>query len=191
MEDQEDAELIHAYVNGDERAFDVLVSRYVGPMYRFLFRMVRNAQTAEDLSQETFVKVWRYIKRYDKTKSFKAWIFAIARNTALDALRKKDPITFTALEREDANGEDMNLAIDIEDARPLPDEVAIQAETAEALDRMLARLPPKQQAVILLHNAEGLTFQEIGDALHESLNTVKSRYRRAVERLKILLNTEE
>ncbi len=191
MENLEDTDLIRAYANGDERAFELLVSRYVGPLYRFLFRLVRNAQTAEDLSQETFVKVWKSLKRYDPSKSFKAWIYAIARNTALDALRKKDPMTFTALEREDANGDDLNLAIDVEDTRPLPDELAAQEETAEALDRAMAHLPPKQQAVVLLHDAEGLTFQEIGDSLHESLNTVKSRYRRAVERLKILLNTEK
>jgi RNA polymerase sigma-70 factor, ECF subfamily len=191
MDERTDAELIRAYADGDEGAFETLVLRYVGPIYRFSFRLVRDAHNAEDLTQETFIKVWKNLSRFDPSKSFKAWIFAIARNTAIDAIRKKDPITFSAMERDDDGAESGRLQIDVEDPRPLPDEIAARAEDAGIIDAMLDTLPPKQRSVILLHDGEELTFQEIADAAKEPLNTVKSRYRRGVEALKNKLSSGE
>ncbi len=188
MDERSDAELIRAYAEGDEGAFETLISRYAGPIYRFSFRLVRDAHGAEDLTQETFIKVWKNLKRFDQSKSFKAWMFAIARNTAIDAIRKKDPISFTAMAREDDAG-GAPYEFSIEDSRPLPDEVASRAEDAELIDALLAELPPKQRAAILLHDGEELTFQEIADAVKEPLNTVKSRYRRGVETLKKRLSS--
>ena len=183
MENRDDAELIRAYREGDEDAFEILVSRYVGPVYRFAFRLVRNSRDAEDISQEAFLKTWKHLKRFDAAKSFKAWIFAITRNAAIDFIRKKNPITFAALEH-DGSEEGDHYAFDVEDTRPLPDEIVARMQDAEALDGALAELSPNARAVILMHDGEGLTFQEIADAVHEPMNTVKSRYRRGVETLK-------
>jgi RNA polymerase sigma-70 factor, ECF subfamily len=183
MDERTDAELIRAYAGGDEGAFEQLVLRYSGPVYRFAFRLVRNGRDAEDVAQETFVKVWRNLNRFDETKSFKAWIFAIAKNSAIDLVRKKEPLVFAELEH-DGPEEGDHFAYDVEDERPLPDEVVARMQDAEALDRALAELPPTARAVILMHDGEGLTFQEIADAVREPMNTVKSRYRRGIERLK-------
>lgn len=183
MDERDDVDLIRAYRKGDERSFETLVARYVGPIYRFAFRIVRNARDAEDVSQEVFLKTWKHLNRFDVSKSFKAWIFAIARNASIDFVRKKDPLTFTSLER-DAGDEGDRYAFDVEDWRPLPDEIVARMQDAEALDGALAEISPNARAVILMHDGEGLTFQEIADAVHEPMNTVKSRYRRGVESLK-------
>ena len=91
----EDKQLIVEYLKGDEKALETLFSRYLKPIYTFVYRLTGNAQDAEDISQEVFVKVWKNLKKYDDTRSFKTWLFTIAKNTAYDLLRKNKEIVFS------------------------------------------------------------------------------------------------
>ncbi|HWR00019.1 MAG TPA: sigma-70 family RNA polymerase sigma factor [Candidatus Methylomirabilis sp.] len=180
MEQKSDHELIAAYREGGDDALDILVRRHLAAVYRFLHRMVGDVQAAEDLTQEAFVKAWRRLSTFDSSRSFKAWLFAIARNTAVDYFRKRKAVVFAAL--EDDEMPDISAAI--ADERPLPDEVLERGDMAAQLESALGALPPKARSVVLLHETEEMTFQEISDATGEPLNTVKSRYRRALALLR-------
>ncbi len=182
MDERSDADLVHAYHAGEEPALSELVRRYLSPVFRFLVHMIGDADAAEDVAQETFVKAWKHLRRFKTEKSFKTWLFAIAKNTAIDALRKKNPIAFSTLEKEDGP----DIAESIADDQPLPDIVLDRERTKGEIDAALAELPPKARTVIVLHEAEDLTFQEIADTLGEPMNTVKSRYRRGVAALRLL-----
>lgn len=185
MDTLSESQLIEAYRHGEANAFDALVKRHIGPIYRYLFRITQDQHSAEDLAQETFIKAWKNLSRFDIKRPFNVWLFTIARNTAFDYLKKKKALTFSDLEGQE--GED-TFAESIKDERPLSLEVLENKERAADLDAALAQLPPNTRSVVLLHNTENMTFQEIAEAMNEPLNTVKSRYRRALESLRKLLS---
>ena len=87
--DYSDEQLINNYLKGDEKSLEILIHRYLKPIYNFVYRYVNNKQEAEDVTQEVFVKTWRNLKKFKRNKSFKTWIFSIAKNTAIDSFKKK------------------------------------------------------------------------------------------------------
>lgn len=179
-----DEKLVSDYLSGDRAALDVLIQHYLKPIYHFAYRMVGNAHDAEDITQDTFVKAWRHIKRFDERKSFKTWVFSIAKNTALDFLKKKKTVPFSAFE----NAEGDNVLIDgIADAEPLPPELFDRADLAEFLAATVQKLSSEHRMVLVLHYNEQLNFREIAEVLREPLHTVKSRHRRAIIALRALL----
>lgn len=168
--------LIENYFKGDQKAFEALMHLYLKPIYNFAYWYSGDAAGAEDIAQEVFVKVWRNLKKFDHTKSFKTWIFAIAKNTALDFLKKKKAVPFSAFDNKE--GENI-ITETLADPAPLPPELFARKELAQMLERAIASLAPKYREVLLLRYQEHLAFREIADVLHEPLDTVKSRYRRA------------
>lgn len=184
MENRSDAQLITDYFEGKREALEVLISRYLKPVYGFIFNFVKDAGVAEDLTQEVFIKAWRRLKKFDRKKSFKPWIFKIARNAAIDFLRKKKAIPFSKFDNED--GENIILET-IEDSVPLPGEIFDRENLARELEEAIEKLPHKQRAALYLHYQNYLTFEEIAEASGESVNTVKSRHRRAILELRKLL----
>jgi RNA polymerase sigma-70 factor (ECF subfamily) len=177
-----DAELLEAYLRGNERSFELLVERHLPAMYRFFVRMTGDQAVAEDLAQETFLKVWRHIKRFDRTKSFTTWLYTIARNTVLDFFKKKRAIPFSEIDAEAGEGE--AFAETLADESPLASVLLEKKEAGEEVQAALEKLPTAQRMAILLHDGDGLTFREIADVTDEPLDTVKSRYRRGVLALK-------
>lgn len=180
----QDQELIRSYLQGDHKALEVLIQRYLKPIFRYAYQYTHNQHDAEDITQETFVKVWKNLKRFDAQKSFKAWIFEIAKNTALDFLKKKKVARFSDFENEDGG----NFLLDeLTDSGPLPQEIFQQAETAGIIQKFMQKLSTKYRLVFLLRYTNGLTFQEIADSLGEPLHTVKSRCRRGLLQLKKIM----
>lgn len=186
MTPQTDRELIESIQRGQDDAFRVLVERYLPTVYGFVLRMLRDRHDAEDVTQEVFINVWRKFSSYNPAKSFKTWILTIARNAAIDHLRKKNPIPFSRLMSDD----DQEVAIDVADPRPLADTLLEQKELGKQIDEALGEISVPSREVVLMHDAEDLTFQEIANTVHEPMNTVKSRYRRAVARLRKTLAPE-
>jgi len=180
MDLRPDTELIASYRKGDDGALAVLIRRHTDPVFRFIVRMVGDAHVAEDLVQETFLKTWKNLARFDVKRPFRTWVFSIARNAAIDHLRKKDAVTFSSLEREDGT----DFAGSIQDGQPLPDELLEREVDAKRIEEALASVPPRSRSVILMHETEDMTFQDIADATGEPMNTVKSRYRRALDTLR-------
>ncbi len=180
-----DRQLIENYFKDDEKSLEILIGKYLKPIYGFIYRYVGNAQEAEDITQETFVKMWRNLKKFDKQKGFKTWIFSIAKNTSIDFLRKKKVITFSEFENE--RGESTILEKFI-DSSPLPNELLERKDLMGTLAKAIGKLLPKYRKTLLLRHNDNLTFREISETTGEPLNTVKSRYRRGVILLKKLLS---
>lgn len=182
--DHSDQQLIADYLAGDEKSLEVLFGRYFKSIYSFTYRYVGGGQDAEDVTQDVFVKVWRHIKRFDQNKSFKTWIFSIAKNTAIDFLKKKKTIPFSEFENED--GENM-ITETLADPSPLPQELLERAGVAQMLTSAMEKLSPKYRMVLFLRYNDHFNFREIAESLGEPLNTIKSRHRRALLMLKKLL----
>ena len=184
MLDGNDEKLVSQYLKGDEKSLEILVKQYIKPIYRFIYRYLGNTSDAEDITQEAFVKAWRHLKKFDQMKSFKTWIFSIAKNASIDFLRKKKIIPFSKFN----NREDENIITEtIVDPAPLPQEIFDLKNLAEELARVMKKLSPKYRMVLFLHYNDHFTFREIAESLEEPLNTVKSRHRRALIALRKLL----
>ncbi len=171
-----DEQLVVAYRSGDEEAFETLVKRYTKPLYYFCRRFARGSIELHDIVQETLIKVWRSIGRVGGHISLKPWIYKIAHHTALDHLRKKKIPTIS-----DFDSSTGNVLIDtIADPAPLPDEQFITTERIGHLRQSIDKLSPIYKEVLYFRLEQQLTFEEISAKTGFSINTIKSRYRRAL-----------
>ena len=177
MEEISDNDLITQYLAGDEKALELLVQRYFKQVFFFAKTYVKNDAEAEDAAQEVFVKAWKNLKKFEPDKKFKTWLFQITKNTCIDFLRKYKNFVAPESLNEEQMAENMER---ITDKDPLPEELFRAAEFSQKLENVLAKLPDIYRNVIVLHLQQDLTFQEISEILNESINTIKSRYRRAL-----------
>lgn len=185
MAARSDGQLIADYLKGDEESLEVLIKRYLKTIYHYTYRQFQNEDDAEDATQEIFFKAWQNIRKFDRTKSFKPWIFRIAKNSIIDMKRKKSAVPFSRFENQQGvNSFTDNLA----DTSLNILELLKQTDIGQSLRCAVEKLLPMQQSVILLHNNDGLSFREIAENLNESLNTVKSRYRRAIDKLRKIIS---
>ncbi len=176
-----DPEIVAEYLDGNESAMDELVTRHIRIVYGFVYRLTGREADASDIAQETFIKMWKSIKRYDPKQNFKAWIMTIARNTAIDWMRKKKAFSFSELS-SDAEGEYFEDTL--ADTTPLADEIFSRKETKEVIDKIISSLPLHYREVVLLRHGGELSFEEISDSLRKPVNTVKSQYRRALLKMR-------
>lgn len=179
----DDKKLIEDYLEGDREALAELIQHNLKLVYRFVFRMVGDPQDAEEITQDTFVKLWRNIKKFNPEQNFRTWLLSIAHNTAIDLLRKRKSFVFSDFDTEEGLGIEETIA----DSAPLPVEILIQAEEKKLLDGALAQLSVVHREVLALHYVEQLTFNEIRVILNKPLNTVKSHHRRALAALRKIL----
>jgi RNA polymerase sigma-70 factor (ECF subfamily) len=185
MENRSDKQLISAYLRGEEKSLEVLIGRYLKPIYSFTYRYIGNSQDAEDITQDTFIKVWRHLKKFDQEKKFRTWIFSIAKNTCIDFFKKKKTIPFSKFEKE--NGENALLET-LADSSPLPDELLERRGIGETLSKAMENLSPKYRSVLFLRYNDHFNFREISEIFNEPIHTIKSRHRRAIILLKKILN---
>jgi RNA polymerase sigma-70 factor, ECF subfamily len=172
-----DEQLTQQFLSGDEKAFEKLVEKYLKPLYNFIFQLVRDKEVANDITQDVFVKIWKSMSSYDSQKKFSTWIFAIAKNTTFDFLKKKKTIPFTAFENE--SGE--NFLEFIEDASiPYSDELLRLIDEKKDAADFLDSLSPQIKTILLLHHVHGFSLVEISEIMGHSRNTIKSKYRRAI-----------
>lgn len=176
MEQETDAQLVNNYLKGDEHALRLLYERHIPAVYNFIARLSPAQTDIDDIVQETFVKAWKNLKKYNPALSFKTWIFTIAKNILLDQLKKKRPLIYSFNDPDDES-------INIEDSNPLPDVVLDEKDADERVSALLEILSPAQRATVVLHAMEGLTFREIGEVLGQPMDTIKTRYRRAIASL--------
>ena len=161
-----------AFRSGDAAAFDALFRRWSGPLLRYLDRMLRNPATAEELVQETFLRVHRARDRYAPEARFSTWLYRIATNLALNELRRprrRDPH-----DSLDAEGSPALVA-----ATPQSDELADARRRGVAVTRALAELPERQRAALLQSAVAGRSYAEIAKALEVTEKAVKALVHRA------------
>jgi RNA polymerase sigma-70 factor (ECF subfamily) len=179
----EGSQLMLRFQQGDRAAFDVLFRRFSRPVLGFLTRMVRDRGRAEELAQETFVRVYQARDRYQPRAKFTTFLFAIAHNLALNELARARHALETSLEPA-------QRAV-LVDPGPGADQL-LEASRAQArLERALGDLPERQRAALLLRSTENLGYDEIAAALEVSVSSVKSLLHRARERLLAELGEED
>jgi RNA polymerase sigma-70 factor (ECF subfamily) len=177
-----DVQLMLGVKQGDDESFELLLQRYRIPLVNFLNRMVRDAATAEDLAQEVFLRVYRARKKYVPSAKFTTWLFRIATNLALNALRDG---RYRQLEiSADETNEDAQPVLDVPDRQPSAVEKMMEQDRAEFIRRAIQALPEKQRAAVLLHKYQELDYDEIAHILECSESALKSLLFRAYETLR-------
>ncbi len=179
-----DLELMLRVRRGDEESFEALLSRHRGPLVNFFARMVRDAALAEDLAQEVFLRVYRSRHRYRPQARFTTWLYRIATNLALNALRdRKDAAP--AKPRVDGDGEEMPA--EIPDAQPTADQQMMLSERARLIREAVEQLPENQRLAVILHKYQEIDYRQIAKVLGVSESAVKSLLFRAYETLRTRL----
>jgi RNA polymerase sigma-70 factor (ECF subfamily) len=166
---------------GTEVAYRELLRRYERPVFSLIYRMVRDRELAEDLTQETFVKVLNALDRYRPEFKFSSWIFKIANNAAIDQLRRRELDTLSLEGGPDATTPDRLEATSLQVGSPTEsplDELEAR-ELGAAIERAIGRLRPEYRACIMLRHVEGRAYDEIADILGLPLGTVKTYIHRA------------
>lgn len=179
---------IVAWANaGREDAFHEIVRRYERPIFSLLYRMVRDRALAEDLAQETFIKVLNGIRSYRPEYKFSSWIFKVANNAAIDHLRRRAIDTLSLDGAPDARTPDemQSTALQLGDERGESPLAELESrELGGQIDRAIARLRPEYRACILLRHVEGYAYEEIAQILDLPLGTVKTYIHRARNELR-------
>ncbi|MEW6263094.1 MAG: RNA polymerase sigma factor [Thermodesulfobacteriota bacterium] len=180
-----DEELMARYARDEEAAFEVLLARYRRPLFGFLYRFLGRSDKAEEVFQEVFFEIIRARKRYRPDSKFAAWIFRIARNRAVDRLRRNGFREMESLDQQLNPGQEGDSRLDhLAGNDPSPEEMARSRQLEEALDKALAGLPEEQREVFWLKEKSELSIAEIAALTGVSQNTVKSRLRYALEKIR-------
>jgi RNA polymerase sigma-70 factor, ECF subfamily len=176
------ANMVTQVKKGDQEAFEGIVDLFKDKIYRHCFRMVGNGHEAEDLAQETFLRAYRNISKYNSEYKFSTWIFRIATNLCIDRLRKKKPDYYLDAEVPGTDGATMYSQLSSEE--PLPEEVVTENEEWNELQAEIMKLPEKYRTAILLKYVEDLSLEEISKIMDIPVPTVKTRIHRGREALK-------
>lgn len=177
LETSEDNQLINKYLKGDEKSLELLINKYLKSIYSFVYKNIGNPAESEDLTQEIFLKIWKNLKKFDQSKNFKPWLYQIARNTAIDYLRKKKSIPFSRFQTE--SGQNILLDTLTDDSKDLLEDL----HKKDIIEKVTFSLDTNERKLIDLRHKQGMSFQEISDIFKESINTIKSRYRRIIKNL--------
>ncbi len=174
-------QLLARYLDGDDDAFRLLVERYERKLYAFLVRMTGDPHLAEDVFQQSFLNVARNAAAFDRRASFSSWLYRIARNAALDALRRRARRPGEGVRGGGSGGDAGDIA---DPSRRAPLEKMAADETARRIREILAALPEAQREAFLLKEEGELDFAQIGAVLGCGRETAKSRFRLAVGKIR-------
>jgi RNA polymerase sigma-70 factor (ECF subfamily) len=168
---------------GDRQAFNRLVESYQRPIYNLTFRMLGNAQEAEDAAQETFLRAFSRLGQYDPAHKFSTWLFSIANHYCIDRLRKRR----TTLISIDDNPVLQNL----EDDEPQPETTLLSREQMREVQALMQQLEPEYRTPLVLRYWENLSYEEIAQSMNLTVPAIKSRLFRARQRMADLLAAHE
>ncbi|MCC6727737.1 MAG: sigma-70 family RNA polymerase sigma factor [Chthonomonadales bacterium] len=172
-------------VQGDRREFDALVHRCHRQAYNIAYRMAGNHADAEDLTQEAFVRAYRFFDRYNRQMPFENWLYRIISNVFIDELRKRPKARLQSLDQPLVNaGGETEVRIEIPDVSSDPESMMLQMELDEPLQMALDELPHDFRHAVILADVEGLSYEEIAEAMGCSLGTVRSRLHRGRKMLR-------
>ncbi len=184
-----DPAVVELAKKGSEAAYRELLTRYERPVFSLVFRMVRDRETAEDLSQETFIKVLNNLDRYSPEFKFSSWLFKIANNLTIDHLRRRRLDTISIEGAPDAVTSESARAtsIAVVSGNESPLEELESKELGSAIERAIGRLRPEYRACIILRHVEDKSYEEIAEIVKLPLGTVKTYIHRARHELRTAL----
>ena len=183
-----DVQLMLDVKAGDDLSFELLLRKYRTPLVNFLYRMVRNSATAEDLAQEVFLRVYRARKDYAPSAKFTTWMFRIATNLALNARRDgRYRQLEVSMDQPAETQEGAQTAFEVPDRQPGIEHELMARDRAALIRRAVESLPEKQRAAVLLHKYQEMDYDEIERILQCSESALKSLLFRAYETLRVEL----
>lgn len=175
----EDSQVVQRFLDGEERAFNELVHRYDRRLQNFVHRTIGDRERAEDLIQETFVRVYRHIHGFDQTRKFSTWIYTIAGNLAKNELRNRSRNPLVLFQSLMKNWESDFRPLEWEDPATRPDDLYRKRFLREKVDEAVSLLPEHHRVVFVLRELHGKTYEEIAEITDCTLGTIKSRLNRA------------
>lgn len=180
-----DEELIARVQKGQRKAFDELVTRYKGRLYSFILRMVRDPTTAEELAQETLIRVYVHAEKYREIARFSTWVFTIATNLVRNRMRRRS--RRPRLLSLNPTPEDDEMPLDPPDPRADPSQAIEREELSRLINLATSKIPEKYRIPFLLREVDQLTYEEIQQVTGLKLGTVRSRINRARTRFRQLI----
>ena len=175
----DDGAVVAAFLDGEERAFQELVERYQTRLLNFIYRTIGDREKAEDLVQEVFIRVYRHIHRFDRSKKFSTWAYTIASNLAKNELRNRSRNPLVLFQTMRSNWDDDDRPLQFEDSSSRPDDMYRKRHLRELVEDTVAKLPEHHRQVFVLRELEGKSYEEIAEITDCNLGTVKSRLNRA------------
>ena len=183
-----DVQLMLDVKAGDEESFELLLRKYRTPLVNFLYRVVRDSASAEDLAQEVFLRVYRARTQYAPSAKFTTWMFRIATNLALNAKRdgryRQMEVT---IDQSVEGGESDQPVLELADRKPGIEHELMARDRSATIRRAIQALPEKQRAAVLLHKYQEMDYDEIAKVLECSESALKSLLFRAYETLRVQL----
>ncbi len=181
-----DADVVALAQKGRESAFRELVRRYERPVFSLIYRMVRDRELAEDLAQDTFVKVLNHIDRYRPEFKLSSWLFKIANNVTIDHLRRRqlDTVSLDGSPHAATASDVEATSLEVRDRTETALDEMESREIGSAIEQAIARLRPEYRSCILLRHVEGRSYEEIAATLDLPLGTVKTYIHRARHELR-------
>jgi RNA polymerase sigma-70 factor (ECF subfamily) len=175
----DDSAVVAAFLDGNKRGFDELVERYQNRLMNFVYRTTGDRERAEDLVQETFIRVYRHLHRFDQSKKFSTWVYTIASNLAKNELRNRSRNPLVLFQTLMKNREADQRPLEWEDNTYRPDDLFRKRHLKSMVDSAVDQLPEHHRKVFVLREMEGKTYEEIAEITDTNLGTVKSRLNRA------------
>ena len=179
LKEADDSMLVARFLAGERRAFTELADRYHVRLMNFIQRTIGDRERAEDLVQETFIRVYRHLHRFDQTKKFSTWVYTIAGNLAKNELRNRSRNPLVLFQTIKKNWDADHRPLEWEDNTYRPDDLYRKRHLKEMIDGAVAQLPEHHRMVFVLREMEGKTYEEIAEITGVNLGTVKSRLNRA------------
>ena len=175
-----DSDLVATAINGQEGSFEELVRRYQRPISAYVYRMVGNYESALDLTQEIFIKVYASLRRYRSEFKFSTWIYKIAHNAAVDHLRRSSTREQSLIHGSEGD----QFELPIESRRLSPEQESERKERRVEIESVVRALPANYRELIILRHSQDLTYEEIVEVTGLPLGTVKNRLFRAREMMR-------
>lgn len=172
-----ESSLIKRAIQGDNDAFESLMSAYERKIYGLCLRMMGNRQDGEDAAQEAMVRIWQKLPQYRGEAAFSTWVYRVTASACTDAIRKRSLRAQPSLEAMREEG------FEPQDGAPTPQQAVENTERREAMQRAIAGVPEQMRSVFLLRDVHGLSVEETARTLNVSSGTVKSRLSRAREKI--------
>ncbi|MEX1029963.1 MAG: RNA polymerase sigma factor SigW [Paenibacillaceae bacterium] len=184
-----EARLVSLAKDGEREAFAELVNIYKGKLFHLAYRMLSNRQEAEDVVQDTFMRAYEHLERYDAAHKFSTWIYRIATNLCIDRLRRKK-VTYS-LDADVSDGDGLDGYSVLHSKDPSPEQELILSERQQVVRRAMDALPVKYKSAMALKYYQDLSLQEISDILDIPVSTVKTRIHRGRDYLRRRLEKDK
>ncbi len=190
LHDEADEALMMRYQQGEVRAFEILLQRHRKPIYNFIFRFVGSRELAEDLMQDTFLRVIKGAANYKRKAKFTTWLYTIARNLCVDQSRRKKHRRHKSLDAPFKGGdENSGTLLDVVPSNEMAsDRKTVSRELHQKMHSAISKLSEQQREVFLMREFLDMPFKQIADVVGVPENTVKSRMRYALEKLRLELD---